>query len=169
MSSNLISTDVGPIGAGYLILMSVLAVGLRLQRRDTPGSGADAAGDAALKGGDGADRAPPADVADETGGKSPNRVARRVPAGWPRFVVQTLSTALGGYVLLMAVIVLYYYGVSRVSGDFVSSAITGGLMLVAITFVVFFVRSWLAERRRRRPAAISPPTPVAEQPREGDF
>jgi len=162
MSSNLIPTDVVPIGAGYIILMSVLAAGLRLQRRDAAGGGAG-------KGGASPDGTPAAEAADETGGKTPNRVARRVPAGWPRFVVQALSTALGGYLLLMAVIVLYYYGIARISGNFLSSAVTGGLTLIAITFPVFFGRSWLAERRRRRPAASPPPAPVADSPRQGDY
>lgn len=180
MSSNLIPTDVVPIGAGYVILMSVLAAGLRLQRRDaraggdTAGGGdtargGDAAGGGAGKGGASPAGTPAAEAADETGGKTPNRVARRVPAGWPRFVVQALSTALGGYLLLMAVIVLYYYGVARISGNFLSSAVTGGLTLIAITFPVFFAGSWLAERRRRRPAASPPPAPVADSPRQGDY
>jgi hypothetical protein len=130
VAAHLISQDVVPIGAGYLILMGVLAAGLRLQRRDP--------------------------AAEKVAG----RVARRVRPGWPRFAVQIVSTALGGYLLLEAVVILYYYGVAHVAGQFLESAFTGAALMLAISLPLFAARSWLAVRRVRRragrPSAASP-------------
>jgi hypothetical protein len=146
MATHLVSQDVVPIGTGYVILMGVLAAGLRVQRRDAIRARArEAAGTA-----QGAD----ADAADTRevgpGGRTPGVVARRVPAGWPRFAVQACATALGGYVLLMAVDVLYYYGVARVAGQFVESAFTGGLLLIGISLPLFGAASWAYTRWRSR-------------------
>ena len=131
MAGHLISQDVVPIGTGYLILMGVLAAGLRMQRRN-----------------------PAAE-------KAAGRMARRVPPGWPRFAVQIVATAVGGYLLLEAVVILYYYGVARVAGQFLESAFTGAALLLAISLPLFAARSWLAERRVRRraerPDAPGPP------------
>jgi hypothetical protein len=178
MASDLISQDVVPIGTGYLILMGVLAAGLRLQRRDgirraaaQPGAaGADTgardqeaqdqdAGDPdAQAGGATATAAASIGRPDDrdgagvpgSGGKRPGALARRVPAGWPRLAVQVASVALGGYILLMAVDVLYYYGVARVAGQFIDSAVTGGLTLMAVALPLFGLASWLTVRRHRR-------------------
>jgi hypothetical protein len=177
MSANLISQDVVPIGTGYVILMGVLAAGLRVQRRDairareqeTAGvakspdtdtgshTGAAAArgdaagGDAAREGASRGDAAR-GDAAREVGpgGRTPGAVARRVPAGWPRFAVQACATALAGYVLLMAVDLLYYFGVARVAGQFIESAFTGGLLLIGISLPLFGAASWLYIRWRHR-------------------
>jgi hypothetical protein len=144
MSGHLISQDVVPIGTGYVILMGVLAAGLRVQRRDEIRARTEEAAGTAQK----ADA--DADGAREVGpgGRTPGVVARRVPAGWPRFAVQACATALGGYVLLMAVDVIYYYGVARVAGQFIDSAVTGGLMLIGISLPLFGAASWLYLRWR---------------------
>jgi hypothetical protein len=138
VSSHLFSQDVVPIGTGYLILMGVLAAGLRMQRRSAPGS---------------ASAGTPASTAesaeDESGGKIPGRVTRRFPPGWPRFLAHIAATALAGYVLLMAVDLLYYYGVARVAGQFIASAFTGSALLLAVSLPLFVARSWLSVRRRR--------------------
>jgi len=42
------------------------------------------------------------------------------------------GTAVGGYLLLMAVVIVYYYGVARVAGDFITSAFTGTAMLIGL-------------------------------------
>jgi hypothetical protein len=44
------------------------------------------------------------------------------------------------------IVVLYYYGVARVGGSFLASAITGSLLLLGISFPVFFAVSWLTQR-----------------------
>jgi hypothetical protein len=142
VSSHLFSQDVVPIGTGYLILMGVLAAGLRLQHRSAAGSARPAST---------ASRASTAGSgADESGGKVPGRAARRFPPGWPRFLAQIAATALAGYVLLMSVDLLYYYGVARVAGQFLESAFTGSAVLLAISLPLFAARSWLTERHRRR-------------------
>lgn len=41
-----------------------------------------------------------------------------------------IGTAVGGYLLLMAVVIAYYYGVARVGGDFIQSAFTGTALLI---------------------------------------
>ncbi len=162
MASELIPQDLVPIGTGYLILMGVLAAGLRLQRRDAsrsahsePGSaepGAAEPDDVESASAEPASAEPtsaePASA--ESGGKRPGRVALRAAPGWPRFAVQVASTALGGYVLLMAVVVLYYYGVARVAGQFLASAFTGSALLLAVSLPLFAAASWLVERRRGR-------------------
>jgi Family of unknown function (DUF6256) len=170
MSSQLLRQDLIPILGSYVILMGVLAFGLRLQRRGrTPSAHETGVADPAAREPAAADpaaheaavaapAAPAAATADpvgsaptDAGGKAPSRVARRVRPGWPRFAVQVGGTVLGGYVLLMAVVVGYYYGVAKVAGQFLDSAVTGSALLLAVSLPVFAVRSWLTEWRRRRP------------------
>jgi hypothetical protein len=157
MASELIPQDVVPIGTGYLILMGVLAAGLRLQRRDArraaspePGPAEPASAESASAEPGSAEPDPRESATDESGGKRPGRIALRAAPGWPRFAVQVGSTAVGGYVLLMAVVVLYYYGVARVAGQFLASAFTGSALLLAICLPLFGVASWLVQRRRGR-------------------
>jgi hypothetical protein len=69
-------------------------------------------------------------------------------AGWRRLARHYAGTALGGYLVLMAVVVLYYYGVARVGGAFIWSAFTGCALLIVLSTPVFALASWLAERRR---------------------
>ncbi len=152
MASELIPQDLVPIGTGYLILMGVLAAGLRLQRRDASRSAHSEPESAESGGADpgGADPGGADPGGAESGGKRPGRVALRAAPGWPRFAVQVASTALGGYVLLMAVVVLYYYGVARVAGQFLASAFTGSALLLALALPLFAAASWLVQRRRGR-------------------
>jgi hypothetical protein len=78
-------------------------------------------------------------------------------AGWPRLIRHYLGTAIGGYLLLMAVVILYYYGVVRVGGAFIMSAFSGCALLIALATPVFLVLSWLAERYHRSRAARQHP------------
>ncbi|WP_274563557.1 DUF6256 family protein [Streptomyces spiramyceticus] len=85
------------------------------------------------------------------------RIQRRRPAapgragrqGWPGLIRLVVGTAVGGYVLLMVVVVGYYRGVAQLGGRFLSSAFTGAAVLVGISLPVFFVASWLVEWLRR--------------------
>jgi len=121
VSSSLLRQDVLPVAVGYVLIMGALAAGLRLSRRD---------GDpAALR---------PREVP-----------ARPGAAGWRRLARHYAGTAIGGYLLLMAVVILYYYGVAQVGGAFIVSAFTGCALLIALSTPVFALASWLAERRRR--------------------
>lgn len=116
MSSHLLRSDVDPILGGYIILMVVLAAGLVMQRRRT------------------------------AAGKPDTRLTGRRDRGWQALIVHVLSDALGGYLLLIAVVVLYYYGVAKVGGSFLASAITGSLLLLGISMPVYAALSWLTQR-----------------------
>jgi hypothetical protein len=96
-----------PMAAGYLILMSALAFGLRRLYR--------------------------------SGQEGPKQRTGRQVAG----------TVIGGYLLLLAVVVAYYYGVARVGPGFLEGAVTGTALLLALATPVFAALSWLTGRRRR--------------------
>jgi Family of unknown function (DUF6256) len=141
MSSSLIRQDVLPVGVGYLLVMGALGTGLWLIRRQS--------GDATATG----SRPGP-----ETAAAPGSQDREAVPAGtagprpdWLRLARHYAGTAIGGYLLLMAVVILYYYGVARVGGAFIASAFTGCALLIALTTPVFALASWLAERRCARP------------------
>jgi hypothetical protein len=94
--------------------------------------------------------------------RDPAAAAGGGAGGWPRLARHYAGTALGGYLLLMAVVALYYYGVARVGGAFIRSAFTGCALLIALSTPVFALASWLAERHRRR--AGRPPGREAADP-----
>ena len=77
------------------------------------------------------------------------------------------GTVVGGYLLLMAVVVAYYYAVARVGPGFLDSAVTGTALLIGLAAPVFAAASWLAERLRRRRGrpASHPPVPGDLLPR----
>jgi uncharacterized iron-regulated membrane protein len=120
MSSHLIRSDFVPILSGYLILMLVLAAGLWLQRRRA------------------------------ASGQPATRLTGRRDRGWQALILHVLTDALAGYLVLMAVVVLYYYGVAKVGSNFLESAFSGSALLVGISLPVFLAASWLTERRRDR-------------------
>ena len=157
--------------AGYVLVMSTLGIGLRLARRSAR---AGAAGTAAVTNpGQPADQTNPAPVLapvatqvpaaptapNPSAGVPPAREGRRVTArarrrsmvrlepGWRRFVIHYLGTAVGGYLLLMVVIIGYYFGISPVAGNFVHSAFTGCALLIGLATPVFIALSWLVERK----------------------
>jgi hypothetical protein len=118
-----------PMAAGYLILMSALGFGLRRLYRPGP-SGADERPDL--------ERATPPGPGPGPGPRT-GRAALRGVAG----------TVVGGYLLLMAVVLAYYFGVARVGPGFLESAVTGTALLLGLAAPVFAALSWLAGRRRR--------------------
>jgi Family of unknown function (DUF6256) len=174
VSSSLIRQDLVPMVAGYVLVMGTLAIGLRLARRSAR---AGAAGTAAVTNpGQPADQTDPAPVsapvatqvpaaataptaANAPAGVPPAREGRRVTArarlraiaapepGWRRFMIHYLGTAVGGYLLLMVVIIGYYFGISPVAGNFVQSAFTGCALLIGLATPVFIALSWLVERK----------------------
>jgi hypothetical protein len=155
MSSQLIRQDLVPIVAGYLLLMGALALGLRFLRRSGGESLADrkSAGDGepAADGGSPGGREPAVPVAPASRGLARLAAAWRRP-GWLRLIRHLASTATGGYLLLMAIVLLYYYGVAKVAGSFLDSAVTGCALLIGLSAPVFIAASWLAERGGRRAA-----------------
>lgn len=62
-------------------------------------------------------------------------------------MIHYLGTAVGGYLLLMAVIIGYYFGISPVAGNFVQSAFSGCALLIGLATPVFIALSWLVERK----------------------
>ncbi|WKX69125.1 DUF6256 family protein [Streptomyces sp. XD-27] len=131
-------TNIAVMLAGYLLIMGYLAVGLSVLRRHPVRNGRGTGA-----GGRGAGRVP----------VEPRR------RGWPGLVRQVLGTAVGGYLLLMVVVVGYYYGVARVAGHFLASAFTGSALMAGIALPVFLIASWASERRRsRRGRRAQPPT-----------
>ncbi len=115
---------------GYLLVMAVLGIGLRRLYRPAARPG----------------RAP------GRAGEQPGRprASTKSRRGWPALIRRVTGTAVGGYLLLMAVVIGYYYGVARVGGRFLESAFTGAALLAGIAAPVFAAASWLAERRRQR-------------------
>jgi len=133
MSSQLLRQDFIPMVVGYLIVLAALALGLRATlrpgkpgRRGIPGHAQAAPAGAAPAG------APPA----------------AAPPQWRRLATRVAGTAVGGYLLLMLVVIGYYYFVARVGGAFIKSAFTGCAMLIGVAAPVFAVLSWLSWQRQ---------------------
>jgi Family of unknown function (DUF6256) len=117
-----------PMAAGYLILMSALGLGLRRLYR--PPGVPSASGT----------------QPDEARATRPDPGQR---IGWAALARHVAGTVVGGYLLLMAVVVAYYSGVARVGSGFVESVVTGTALLLGLAAPVFAALSWLAERRGR--------------------
>jgi len=129
-----------PMAASYLILMSALAFGLRCLYRPDPSAAAK--------------RPPPPPPPPPTAPPAPTPPAPTPPGarprgGWAALLRQVAGTVVGGYLLLMAVVVAYYFGVARVGPVFLESAVTGTALLLGLATPVFAALSWLADRRRR--------------------
>ena len=124
-----------PMAAGYLILMSALAFGLHRLYRPDPSAAAE--------------RPPPAPTPPAPTPPAPTPPGARPRGGWAALLRQVAGTVVGGYLLLMAVVVAYYFGVARVGPGFLESAVTGTALLLGLAAPVFAALSWLADRRRR--------------------
>lgn len=133
MSSHLIRSDLVPMIGGYLILMVILAVGLRTQRRRA------------------------------ATGLPITRLTGRRDHGRRALILHVLTDAVAGYLVLMGIVVLYYYGVAKVGGNFLESAFTGTALLLAITLPVFSVASWSTQRLARRATRPVPPRDLPDQ------
>ncbi len=118
MSSHLIRSDLIPIPTGYLIVMVILAVGLWNARRRT------------------------------RAGQPLTRYPGRIDRGWPAFLYHALTDALGGYLLLAGVVVLYYFFVARLGGNFLDSEFSGSALLLAIAVPIYLAATLLRRHRR---------------------
>jgi hypothetical protein len=128
---------------GYTLIMAALAIGLRIVQR----SGKAEVGKAEV-GKAAADTSQTVRAGQVTGaGRTRLRAYVRPDPGWRRLAIFSLSTAVGGYLLLMVVIIGYYFGISPVAGNFVHSAFSGCAMLIGLAAPVFIALSWLAERK----------------------
>ena len=122
-SPSIIRRDVLPMALGYLLVMTTLAIGLRARGRYQRGASQ----------------------------KDQPRSQSAGQPGWPGLIRHAIGTAIGGYALLMAVILGYYYAVPGQSADFLASAFTGAAILVALALPLFLIASYLVERRRGPP------------------
>jgi hypothetical protein len=165
VSSSLIRQDLVPMVVGYALIMGGLAAGLRIvQRSDRAAdAGAEAVGAGSTGAKDtagsrrraGPEATPPAPAPPAPAPGSPVTPKSRLLAavapepGWRRLTVFSLGTAVGGYLLLMVVIIAYYVGIGvpHSAGTFVPSAFSGCAMLIGLAAPVFGVLSWLAARK----------------------
>jgi hypothetical protein len=162
MSSSLIRQDLGPMVVGYLLVMGSLAIGLRIVQRSgkaaavtgakrRAGQPNPAPASASLPAPTRAPTATPGRPDPETGrvtARARLRAIVRPEPGWRRLAIYSLGTAVGGYLLLMAVITAYYYGVGVVhGGNFVQSGFSGCALLLGLAAPVFIALSWLTERK----------------------
>lgn len=127
MSSHLIRSDLIPVISGYAIVMVVLAAGLRAARRRV------------------------------RAGQPLTRYAGRHDHGWPSLIWHIVADALGGYLVLAVVVVLYYYFVAKVGSNFLESEFSGAAVLLAIAVPLYLIGSWLRERRLSRAGQPGPP------------
>ncbi len=113
---------------GYVLLMGFLAVGLRLLRGAAPGSDP----------------------------RRLSRAAARPDRGWFRLIRHLAATAAGGYLVLMAILVIFYvateFSKAGLLESTLSSGASGTALLVAISAPVWLAASWLTQRRRDRAA-----------------
>jgi len=73
--------------------------------------------------------------------------------GWPAFIGYLLGTALGGWALLMAIVLIYYVAVAGQGRAFLFAAFTGtALMAFGIGVPSLLLIAWVGDlvRRRRR-------------------
>jgi RsiW-degrading membrane proteinase PrsW (M82 family) len=117
VSSHLIRQDLLPVGVGYAILMIVLAAGLLAARRRV------------------------------ASGRPLTRHTGRRDRGWSAFLWHVVGDALGGYLLLATVVVLYYFLVAKVGSNFLDSEFTGSALLLAIALPIYLAATWLRQRR----------------------
>jgi hypothetical protein len=155
-SSALIRQDILPLTIGYALLMIALATGLLLSRRTTrsavPGTAPDVDQEQSAAEMAAAEMAAAEMAAAEEAGAGPAAVMSGGYA-WLRLIRELGVTFVGGYLLLMVVVIAYYYGVARVSGNFIESAFTGCAMLIGLSVPVFLAATWLLERRRAQATA----------------
>ena len=135
-----------PMAAGYLIWMSALGLGLyRLYHpRGSPSAATEPPSQTPPP--PPSQEPPPPPGPSQEPPPPPGKGQRAGRAAWLR---QIAGTVIFGYLLLMAVIVAYYFGVAKVGPGFLESALTGTALLLGLATPVFAALSWLAERRSR--------------------
>jgi Family of unknown function (DUF6256) len=124
LAASVLRQSLIPMAAFYLILMTALGVGLRSLYRRGAGQ-----------------------TSGPQYGPAPVRGSSR---GWGALTRHVAGTVVGGYLLLLAVVTAYYYGIARVGGAFLYSAVTGAALLIGLTMPVFATLSWISEWAHRR-------------------
>lgn len=84
--------------------------------------------------------------------------------GWTALVPHLAGDVLGGYLLLMAVDLGYYYGVAHVPGDFLLSAVTGGALLIGISMPLGLLLTWVLRHWRLPGSGLRRPGPGTAAP-----
>jgi Family of unknown function (DUF6256) len=67
---------------------------------------------------------------------------------WPRFLRYLLLTAAGGYIAMLAIVLVFHVVLASDRGA-LRSAAAGGAALLAIALPVFVLAEWLERRARR--------------------
>jgi hypothetical protein len=140
LSSLLVRQDLVPMVVGYVLIMGTLAAGLLMLRRSGRTASAGGAGQ-----GPGTNASPAGSSA-----VAPSR------QGWLRLIRHVINSEVGGYLVLMVAVIAYYYGIARVSGNFIESAFTGCALLLGLCTPVFLAASWLDVRWQRHKATRGP-------------
>jgi hypothetical protein len=119
---DLLAQVVAPVGGAYVLVLAALYGYRRSRRRLQAGP------------------------ADET------RTESRSSPGWRDLVRYVVATAAGGYVLFLAIVVVFYPVLGRQDRTFILEALReGSLLAFAIVVPGFLLISWLYERPWARP------------------
>ena len=138
--SDLLRHDVIPVLSGYLLLMAMLLAAGRQGERPRARMAPYRYG--AIRA-----RTP-------LGSREPEHGPG--PARWSRLLAYLLTTAAGGYVLFLAIVLIYYFTLGGESARFVRDAVFGGGWLAfGIAIPAFMAAAWLENRLGPR----RPPTP----------
>ncbi len=130
MTSLAIRQALIPMLTGYLLIMAMLGLGLRRLCRPRAG-----------------DRQGRSPATGRPGGPPAAAVSWR---GWLALARHVTVTAVGGYLVLIAVVIAYYYGIARVGRGFLKDAFTGTAMLIGLALPLWGAESWLTERRSQK-------------------
>jgi Family of unknown function (DUF6256) len=120
--SGLLRHDVIPVVSGYVVVMSMFVAHRRDRRRRAAGGRPD----------------------------EPLAI-RGWPPTWSGLTRYLLATGLGGYVVFIAVILLYYFALGGEDFTFIRDALTGGVWLgfgIAVPGLLFL--AWVGERTSQR-------------------
>ena len=120
--SGLLRHDVIPVLSGYVVVMSILLAHRRTLRRQAARGRPD----------------------------EPTTI-RGWPPTWAGMTRYLLATALGGYFVFIAVILLYYFALGGETFTFIRDALTGGVWLgfgIAVPGLLFL--AWADERTGHR-------------------
>lgn len=137
LAGSIIRQSLIPMAAFYLILMSALGVGLLRLRRYLARPGNDRTGPDSRREVPGWPGRP----------ERPEELDPQARRGWPALVMHMARVSVPSYLLLMAVVFAYYFGVARVGGDFLVSAITGTALLIGLSMPVYAAVAWLLAHR----------------------
>ena len=140
--SDLIRHDVIPVLSGYVLLMAMLLLaGGRSPRRALLRSGTAPYRYGAIR----------RRILQR--GRSPSPTDRPEAAGsaWPRLVRYLVATAAGGYMLFLAIVIVYYLALGGETSKFIRDAVFGGAWLAfGVAVPALLAAAWFEDRVRSR-------------------